>query len=211
MAERPLLILPNAESIGPPRLGGGGERPITPTREAQARRIGPPLGRLREALERGPDRILELRYRSNGASPRSASSCSRLRARSQDFARAAARVPGLELMVEFETEAEPDEYFAVKDTRAGHEGERREDKLVEGRFTLAMPDIAALNQLIGLWDRWAAGQEAAYGLRAVQAPLCAAPHRCGRGGRRTAFPTKPVEYWREEARRQPDRAVRTGS
>ena len=62
-------------------------------------------------------------------------------------------------MVEDQDEAEPDEFFAEKDTRTGREGQRREDKLVKGRFYLAMPDVAAFEELLRLYDRWAAGQE----------------------------------------------------
>lgn len=65
-------------------------------------------------------------------------------------ARAASRIPGLELMLDYETEAEPDEFFAEKDSRTGREGQRREDKLVEGRFYLAMPDVTALEEMLRL-------------------------------------------------------------
>ena len=44
MAERPLLILPTAEAISPPRGPRGGEIPITPARGIQANRIAPSLG-----------------------------------------------------------------------------------------------------------------------------------------------------------------------
>ena len=61
MAERPLLILPTAEAIGSPRLPGGGAKPIVPARGTQANRIAPSLRRLKAALNRGPERVLELR------------------------------------------------------------------------------------------------------------------------------------------------------
>ena len=163
MAERPLLILPTAENIGPPPGPRGGSKPFVPNRETQAGRIGPSFSRLREAINRGPERVLQLRDDPTTLAPdrvivfETAGTVA-------DFARAASRVPGLELMIDYETEAEPDEFFAEKDTRTGREGQRREDKLVEGRFYLAMPDVAAFEELLRLYDRWVAGEELDEGL-----------------------------------------------
>src|ERR1700688_3048859 len=114
MAERPLLILPTAENIGPPPGPRGGSKPIVPPRATQANRIGPSFGRLRDALDRGPERVLELRNDPTALAPDRVI-VFEIAGTVADFARAAARVPGLELMVEYETEAEPDELFAVKD------------------------------------------------------------------------------------------------
>src|SRR4051812_43371838 len=122
MAERPLLVLPNPERIGPPRLPGFGAKPIVPPRGTQARRIAPTLQRLRNALDRGPERVLELRADPTALAPDRVI-VFEIAGAVADFARAAERVPGLELMVEYETEAESDEFFAEKDTRKGHEGE----------------------------------------------------------------------------------------
>jgi hypothetical protein len=207
MAERPLLILPTAESIRPPRLGGGGSKPITPTRESQTGRIGPYLGRLRDVLDRGPERVLELRADPTALAPERVI-VFEIAGTVADFARAAAKVPGLDLIVEYETEAEPDEYFAEKDTRIGHEGERREDKLVEGRFYLAMPDIAALGEFLRLWDRWASGHELPDGFAPFK-HLFAQLRTVRPWGPQDRIPDETVEYWREEAQRHPGRPVRT--
>ncbi|HXH23982.1 MAG TPA: S8 family serine peptidase [Vicinamibacterales bacterium] len=207
MAERPLLILPTAENVDPPRLPGGGAKPIIPTRETQSRRIGPSLRRLREALERGLDRVLELRSDPTALAPERVI-VFEIAGTVADFARAAARVPGLELMAEYETEAEPDEYFAEKDTRTGREGERREDKLVEGRFYLAMPDIAALSEFIRLWDRWSAGQNLPDGFAPFK-HLFAQLRTVRPWGPGDRIPNETIQYWREEALRHPDRPVRT--
>ncbi|MGH8689317.1 MAG: S8 family serine peptidase [Burkholderiales bacterium] len=125
-----------------------------------------------------------------------------------DFARAAAMVPGLELMVESETETEPDEFFAEEDTRKGRKGQRREDKLVEGRFYLAMPDISAFEQLLRLYDRWAAGQQLPPGFAPFK-NLFTQLRVLRPWGPQDRIPDETVEYWQEEARRNPDRAVRT--
>lgn len=207
MAERPLLILPNPDAIGPPRLPGGGAKPIVPGTATQANRIAPSLARLREALNRGPERVLELRADPTALAPDRVI-VFEIAGSVADFARAAARVPGLELMVEYETETPPDEFFAEKDTRTGREGARREDKLVEGRFYLAMPDVTALGEFLRLWDRWAAGQELGEGFAPFK-HLFAQLRTVRPWGPQDRIPDETIEYWREVARRNPDRPVRT--
>jgi hypothetical protein len=207
MAERPLLILPTADHIAPPKLGGGGSKPFTPNRETQAGRIGPAFGRLRDALNRGPERVLELRADPTALAPDRVI-VFEIAGTVADFARAALRVPGLELMLEYDTAVEPDEFFAVKDTRTGREGERREDKMVEGRFYLAMPDVAAFEELLRLYDRWADGQELDEGFAPFK-HLFAQLRVLRPWGPQDRIPEETINYWREEARLHPDRPVRT--
>ena len=125
-----------------------------------------------------------------------------------DFAKAVERVPGLELMAEYETAAEPDEFFAVKDKRKDHAGERREDKMVDGRFYLAMPDVAASEQLLSLYERWARGQELEEGFTPFK-HLFAQLRVLRPWGPQDRIPDETTEYWREQARLNPDRPVRT--
>ena len=207
MAERPLLILPTADNIGPPPSPRGGKRPLTPTRAAQAGRIGPVLGRLTEALNRGPERVLELRADPTALAPDRVI-VFEIAGTVANFARAAAKIPGLELLIEYETEAEPDEFFAEEDTRTGREGQRREDKLVEGRFYLAMPDIAAFEELLRLYDRWAAAQELPDGFAPFK-HLFSQLRALRPWGPQDRIPGETIEYWQEEATRYPDRPVRT--
>lgn len=207
MAERPLLILPTADHIAPPRLGGGGSKPFTPNREAQAGRIGPAFRRLRQALDRGPERVMELRADPTALAPDRVV-VFEIAGTIANFAKAAERVPGLELMVEYETAAEPDEFFAVKDKRKDREGERREDKMVEGRFYLAMPDVAASEQLLGLYERWARGQDLDEGFAPFK-HLFAQLRALRPWGPQDRIPDETIGYWREEARLHPNRPVRT--
>jgi len=207
MAERPLLILPTPERIGPPRLPGGGAQPIVPPRGTQARRIGPTLRRLRDALARGPEHVLELRADPTALAPDRVI-VFEIAGTVGDFARAAERVPGLEVMVEYETETEPDEFFAEKDTRKGHEGERREDKLVEGRFYLAMPDTAAMREFLRLWELWAADRDLPDGFAPFK-HLFAQLRTVRPWGPQDRIPDETIRYWREEAVRNPGRPVRT--
>jgi len=207
MAERPLLILPTASQIAPPKLGGGGAKPFIPNRETQAGRIGPAFARLRDALNRTPEQVHALRADPTALAPDRVI-VFEIAGTVADFAKAVNRVPGLELMVEYETAAEPDELFAVKDERKDRKGQRREDKMVEGRFYLAMPDTAASEQLLSLYDRWTRGQELAEGFAPFK-HLFAQLRVLRPWGPQDRIPDETIEYWREEARLHPDRAVRT--
>jgi hypothetical protein len=207
MAERPLLILPTAQQIGPPPGPRGGEKPVVPTRQRQSGRLGPTFQRLRQAIARGPGRLLELRDDPTALAPDRVI-VFEIAGTVADFARAAAKIPGLELMIEHETESEPDEFFAEKDKRKGREGERREDKLVQGRFYLAMPDLAALGELLRLYDRWAAGRELDPGFAPFK-HLFAQLRTLRPWGPEDRIPDETIAYWREEAARNPGRPVRT--
>ena len=207
MAERPLLALPNPERIAPPPGTGGNTVPIIPPRGTQTRRISPSLDRLRNALDRGPDRVLELRSDPTSLAPDRVI-VFEIAGTVGEFARAAERVPGLELMIEYESEAEPDEFFAENDTRQGRRGERREDKLVEGRFYLAMPDTAAMRELLRLWDLWAAGRDLPRGFTPFR-DLFAQLRAVRPWGPQDRIPDETIRYWREEAAKNPGRPVRT--
>lgn len=163
MASRPLLALPSAKSVSPPRLGGGGARPLVPPRNLQAKRLAPSFGRLQAALRRSPEKLLELRDDPTALAPDRVI-VFEIAGTVADFARAASMVPGLELLAEAETSRDPDEHFAEADTRKATKGQRRVDKPVEGRFYLAMPDVAALAELVRLWNRWRKGEELGRGL-----------------------------------------------
>lgn len=207
MAERPLLILPTAQAIGPPPGPRGGDKPIIPTRQRQSRRLGPVFQRLRQALDRGPDRVLELRDDPTSLAPDRVI-VFEIAGTVADFARAAAKIAGLDLMIEYDMESEPDEFFAEKDTRRGREGERREDELVQGRFYLAMPDVAALGQLLRLYERWAVGEELDPGFAPFK-HLFAQLRTLRPWGPEDRIPDETIAYWREEAARNPGRPVRT--
>ena len=188
-------------------MPGGGAKPIIPPRATQARRIGPALGRLRDALARGPDRVLELRRDPTALAPDRVI-VFEVAGTVADFARAAEGVRGLEVMVEYETETEPDEFFAERDTRKGHEGRRREDKLLEGRFYLAMPDTTAMTELLRLWNLWAAGRDLPEGFAPFK-HLFAQLRTVRPWGPQDRIPDETIRYWREQAAHNPGRPART--
>ena len=80
-----------------------------------------------------------------------------------DFYRVVARIPGLNYLGEEEIEFEPDADFAELDTRKGLEGQVRVDRPLAGRLYLAMPDTKALRQLLSLWERYVAEEQAPSG------------------------------------------------
>jgi hypothetical protein len=125
-----------------------------------------------------------------------------------DFVTAVARVPGLEFMAEYDVEAPPDELFAVEDTRKGREGEIRTDRDVPGRFYLAMPNVGAFRQLLSLWGRWSRGQRLGRGYTPFE-HVFAQLRVLRPWGAEDRILEETIDYWREETRDEPDRAVRT--
>ncbi len=94
-----------------------------------------------------------------------------------------ARVPGLELLAEIETEFPADADFAMRDTRKGREGQDRPDKLVSGRFYLAMPNLNAFSQLLGLWEQWERTHRTLTGALLHSEMCLGICINCGPGGR----------------------------
>lgn len=207
MAQRPLLILPRPSGSRIPRGPRGGANILTPGSTAQANRLRPQLNRLRAALQRGADRLLELRGDPQALAPERVI-VFEIAGGVDAFARALESVPGFELLLEHDIERPADELFAERDDRKGREGQRREDKGVGGRLYLAMPDMAALNQLVSLWERWEAGQPLPHGLTAFR-DVFLQIRTLRPWGPQDRIPDETLAYWREEHERQPNRAVRT--
>jgi len=207
MAQRPLLILPSPSESRIPRGPRGGANILTPTPEAQANRMRPSLTRLRAAIERGPDQVLELRADPLALAPERVI-VFEIAGTVDAFARAVQAVPGFELILEHDTDHPVDELFAERDDRSGREGQRRTDKDVGGRLYLAMPDLAALQQLLSLYDLWTAGQPLPRGLTAFR-DVFLQLRTLRPWGPQDRIPDETMAYWREEHQRNPDRPVRT--
>ena len=80
------------------------------------------------------------------------------------FSQAVKRVQGLEYLGEEEIFFDPDEDFAYYKDKEQNE-DIREDKQVDGRLYLSMPDVQALQELYGLWNRYRDGHQPEYGFR----------------------------------------------
>jgi hypothetical protein len=206
MAERPLLALPSPQA-GTAPAGHGGASPLRrPTDAQQISTYGPVFRRLRETLAR-PGGVMTLRDDPESLAPDRVI-VFEIAGRLDAFRDAVAKVPGLELLAEIETEFPADADFAVCDTRKGREGEDRPDKLVSGRFYLAMPNLNAFSQLLGLWEQW----ERTHRLDRGFAPfgdVFGHLHKLRPWGPMDRISDETIEFWREESERHPDREVRT--
>ena len=162
MSNFPLLRLGKARAV--PRPAGTGRpqpSPRLPSRSRQGERFGPRFRRLADALAEGRD-PLALRDDPAGLAPERvlvfevAGSVS-------GFDRAVARIPGLEYLAEHDAQFPSDDDFWVVDERQKRKGQRRDDKPVGGCVYMAMPDLQALKELLGLWRIYQTGGEFGYG------------------------------------------------
>lgn len=154
MVEFPLLPLPTPEVSRRPRSYGRPPQTVFPGRKRQVQRIGPIFQRLQKVLNRDP---LDIRLDPAGIAPERAL-VFEIAGSIDSFHKAISRVDGLEFFHEEEGSYSPDEDFHILDTRVGHKGEIRDDKLVVSRLYMAMPDIRALKELVSLWNLYEKGQ-----------------------------------------------------
>ena len=71
-----------------------------------------------------------------------------------DFHKAVSRIPGLEFLIDDEFAFVANDDFSALDSH----GEPAADRPVPGRRYIAMPTMAALAELIGLYERWDRGE-----------------------------------------------------
>ena len=152
MAEFPLLPIPIPDADRRPSGPRGGGDLRLPGRARQGERLGPVFQRLRNVSVDRRDPVT-LREDSAGIAPERALVLD-VAGTIDDFYRATQRIQGLEYLGDEETAFEAGEDFAEPDTRKDPEGEYRTDRPLGGRLYLAMPDTAALQQLVSLWDRY---------------------------------------------------------
>jgi hypothetical protein len=206
MPIRPLLRLPAPDHVDVPTGFGGGDKIRFPSAGRQKDRFRPVFRRLREVLDRHDD-VIELRDDPSSLAPERVI-VFEFAGTINNFQKAVARIRGLELMAEYEGSFDPDEDFAVQDSRKGREGQDRTDKRVPGQFYLAMPDIRALQELLSLWERWERGEPMESGY-APFAHLFEQLHTLWPWGPQDRIPPETIDFWREEINRYPNRPVRT--
>jgi hypothetical protein len=205
MPKHSLLALPEPRDAPAPAGPRGGSSPRFPSRQRQLSTYGPEFRRLRQALARedgsmalradpgslAPDRVIVFEVAGNLG----------------DFQTAVAKIPGLEFLGESDIDFAADADFAVIDTRKGTKGQDRTDKPVPGRFYLTMPDTAAFEQLLNLWEQWEKTGTVSRGL-APFAHLFKQLHAVRPWGPLDRIDEDTVSFWREETQRHPDRPVR---
>lgn len=202
MPERPLLRLPDPNDISAPPGHGGGSELRLPPRQRQKDKFGPTFGRLRTTLNNGvelrsdptslaPERVIVFEYAGTIV----------------NLQKAAAHIPGLEFIGEYESDFDADEDFAVVDERKGREGQDRTDKPVPSRLYLAMPDMRAFQELLRLWDRWERDEPLGRGFSPFE-HLFKQLHDVRPWGPQDRISEDTIEFWREEIRRNPGGPVR---
>jgi hypothetical protein len=161
MTDYPLLPVPKPGPDKRPKGHGGGGKIKIPTPGRQNARLGPEFRRLRNVFVDGRDPI-SLRDDPVGIAPERAL-VFEVAGSIKDFSAAVARIDGLDFLADEELILEPDDDFAVIETRKGQEPQIRDDKPISGRLYMAMPDVQALRHLLSLWDRYQAEQKAPRG------------------------------------------------
>lgn len=202
MAERPFLALPSPQAGTAPPGHGGAARLRLPTDAQQISTYGPVFKRLRETLAR-PGGVMTLRDDPESLAPDRVI-VFEIAGRIDTFRDAVAKVPGLELLAEIETEFPADTHFAVVDKR----DQDRPDKLITGRFYLAMPNLNAFSQLLSLWEQWERTHRLDRGF-APFANVFRHLHKLRPWGPPDRISDETIEFWRQESERHPDREVRT--
>ena len=205
MPEFPLLPLPEFERGDPPAPPGFPRRPPTVPTARQGQRLGPTFERLADVLAHDRDG-LSLRDDPASIAPERALVLE-VAGSLGDFQTLARRVDGLEFLGDEEAEFEADADFFELDTRKGRVGDPRRDRRIGGRLYLAMPDVAALNQLLSLWRRWQDGEELGTGF-APWRNLFANLRDIRPWGPEDRLSEETIAHWREEVEGDPGRMHR---
>ena len=145
MPERPLLKLPAPEPVAPPRPPRGGAKLTKPSRQRQGERLDPKFERLARVAG-DPAQIMQLRQDPEAIAPERAI-VFEVTGSLATFYQEASRI-GLEYLADDELDIEPDDDFRLT---------KKPDEAIPGRVYLAMPDLAALRQLVSLWRRYKTG------------------------------------------------------
>ena len=157
MTEYPLLPIPTPEISERPIGRWGDHQPKGPGHERQGRRLQPIFQRLQSVFDDNRD-PMSLRDDPAAIAPERvlvfevAGSIDR-------FSQAVKKVPGLEYLGEEEISFDPDEDFAYYKKDKEREEDIRDDKQVDGRLYLSLPDVRALRELSRLWERYRDGHK----------------------------------------------------
>ena len=195
MPERPLLKLPDPTPSDPrPRPRGGGNL-VKPDPSRQVERIGPRFDRLMQVAD-SPEELMEFRNDPASIAPERAI-VFEVAGRLEDFYKQA-RELGIEYLDDYEEDIEPDEDFY---------DERNRDKMIAGCIYLAMPDVRALQELLGLWRRFQNGERMPR-FRSQWRKLFSLLVSVRPWGPQDRVSQKTIEYWSESLRDNPDAPVR---
>jgi hypothetical protein len=152
VAERPLLLLPEATSATRGKKGGGGGGPEKLGAARQQERLGARLRELEAAFE---SRRVQLQTAAAGVVPEDVLVLETA-GTVEEFVKAVARIEGFEFLAEYdELDVPPDEDFFV-DEEGTHVG-------YTGRVYMVLTNQEAFRQLLQLWHLWQSGGTLARG------------------------------------------------
>ena len=195
MPERPLLKLPEptpyhrkSRKFFPGNL-------IKPEPSRQGERIGPRFERLMQVAD-SPQELMEFRNDPASIAPERAI-VFELAVRFKDFSKQMQKL-GLEYMSDYEEDIKPDKDFY---------DEKKPEKMIAGRIYLAMPDVRALQELLGLWRRFQSGKGMPRPSSQMD-ELFSLLFDVRPWGPQDRVPPETIEHWRESLRDNPDAPLR---
>lgn len=195
MPERPLLKLPEPTPFDPRPGPRGGGSLAKPQRDRQGARIGPRLERLMRVAS-NPQDLMALQDDPASIAPERAI-VFELAGQLSDFYTQAQEL-GLEYLGDYEEDIEPDEDFHDRD---------KPEKTIAGRIYLAMPDVRALQELLGLWRRYQRGENMPRGKSQWRELFSLLVDVRPWGPQDRVLP-EMIEYWRASLRNNPEAPVR---
>lgn len=195
MPERPLLKLPEPAPFDPKPGPRGGGNLATPQRGRQGARLAPRFDRLMQVAG-NPQDLLGFRDDPASIAPERAI-VFEVAGQLKDFY-AQAQELGLEYLGDYEEDIEPSDDFYDK---------KKPEKLIAGRIYLAMPDVRALQELLGLWGRYQRGQRMPDG-KGEWGKLFSLLVDVRPWGPQDRVLPETIEYWRESLQHNPGAPVR---
>lgn len=195
MPERPLLKLPDPAAFDPRPGPRGGGNLAKPQRGRQGTRLAPRFDRLMRVAG-NPQELMGFRDDPASIAPERAI-VFEIAGQLKDFY-AQAQALGLEYLGDYEEDIEPSEDFHDK---------KKPEKLIAGRIYLAMPDVRALQELLGLWARYQRGQRMPDG-KGEWRELFSLLIDVRPWGPQDRVPAETIAYWRESLHYDPEKAVR---
>ena len=167
----------------------------TPTRQRQGERLDPKFDRI-ASVAADPSQLMRLRQDPEAIAPERAI-VFEVAGSIQNFHEAAARI-GFEYLADDEFEIAPDEDFL----RA-----KKPEEAISGRLYFAMPDLAALRQLVSLWQRYKTSRRMPSGFR-QWTQLFGLLKDVRAWGPMDRLTDDTLANWREQLTEAPDEPVR---
>lgn len=209
MADRPLLRIPeaarNERQKRAPVPVDPNAKIAKPGYGRQSQRLGPQFDRLRNvAAQAAAQATMALRADPDGIAPERAL-VFEVAGSLGDFYSQVGRIDGLEFLLEDDTDIQATDDFHELQQKKGEPV--RSENPVGGRLYMAMPDMRALREILGLWDRYRQGQAMPYGFAPWRILFDMLSDLRAWGPQDRVLP-ETLAYWRERIADRPDDPVR---